>query len=112
LACALLDEGLEPGDRVCMHWWNAVEPVLLSFACFKAGLIVVPVNLRLKASEAAHIFRHSGAKVCFSEPSLAAAKARAVQMSVAIYQLTNDFPREDGSLRLPCGSKDCGSPLS
>ena len=72
LACALLDEGLQPGDRVCVHWWNAVEPVLLYFACFKAGLIVVPVNLRLKASEAAHIFRHSGAKVCFSEPSLAA----------------------------------------
>lgn len=71
LACALLDEGLAPGDRVAVHWCNAVQPVLLYFACFKAGLIAVPVNLRLKASEAEHIFRHSGAKVCFSHPELA-----------------------------------------
>jgi long-chain acyl-CoA synthetase len=71
LACALLDEGLQPGDRVAVHWSNAVQPVLLYFACFKAGLIAVPVNLRLTASEAEHIFRHSGAKVCFSQPELA-----------------------------------------
>ena len=39
----LLGQGLEPGDRVAIHWQNAVETVNLYFACFKAGLIAVPV---------------------------------------------------------------------
>jgi long-chain acyl-CoA synthetase len=42
LARSLLREGLEPGDRVAIHWANSVETVQLYFACFKAGLIAVP----------------------------------------------------------------------
>ena len=51
----------------------------LYFACFKAGLIAVPVNNRLKAPEIAYILGHSGAKLCFSQPELApfAVEARA-----------------------------------
>src|SRR5215472_8746525 len=71
LARWLLDQGLEPGDRVAIHWQNAVETVNLYFACFKAGLIAVPVNNRLKAPEIAYIFGHSKAKLCFSQPELA-----------------------------------------
>src|SRR5215813_10793830 len=67
----LLDQGLEPGDRVAIHWQNSVETVNLYFACFKAGLIAVPVNNRLKAPEIAYILGHSGAKLCFSQPELA-----------------------------------------
>lgn len=79
LARWLLGQGLEPGDRVAIHWQNAVETVNLYFACFKAGLIAVPVNNRLKAPEIAYILGHSGAKLCFSQPELApfAVEARA-----------------------------------
>jgi long-chain acyl-CoA synthetase len=34
--------------------------------------VAVPVNLRLKAAEIAYIFEHSVARICFSEPALAA----------------------------------------
>jgi long-chain acyl-CoA synthetase len=44
LARWLLHQGLEPGDRVAIHWCNSVEVVNLYFACFKTGLIAVPVN--------------------------------------------------------------------
>ncbi len=71
LARWLLQQGLEPGDRVAIHWMNSIETVNLYFACFKAGLIAVPVNNRLKAPEIAYILDHSKAKLCFSQPSLA-----------------------------------------
>lgn len=71
LARRLLAEGLEPGDRVAIHWCNSVEVVNLYFACFKAGLIAVPVNNRLKAPEIAYVLGHSKAKLCFSQPELA-----------------------------------------
>jgi len=71
LARWLLGQGLDTGDRVAIHWSNSVEVVNLYFACFKAGLIAVPVNNRLKAPEIAYILEHSKAKLCFSQPDLA-----------------------------------------
>jgi long-chain acyl-CoA synthetase len=71
LALSLLREGLEIGDRVAIHWCNAAEVVTLFFACFKAGLIAVPLNNRLKAAEIAYILKHSNAKLCFSQSELA-----------------------------------------
>ncbi|MEQ1886125.1 MAG: AMP-binding protein [Bryobacteraceae bacterium] len=71
LARWLLREGLEPGDRVAIHWSNSIETVQLYFACFKAGLIAVPVNNRLKPPEIEYILNHSRAKLCFSQPQLA-----------------------------------------
>jgi long-chain acyl-CoA synthetase len=70
LAHWLLGTGLEPGDRVAIHWSNSLEVVQLYFACFKAGLIAVPLNNRLKAPEIAYILTHSRAKICFSQPTL------------------------------------------
>jgi long-chain acyl-CoA synthetase len=71
LASWLLAQGLTPGDRVAIHWANSVETVTLYFACFKAGLIAVPVNNRLKAPEIAYVLGHSKARLCFSQPELA-----------------------------------------
>ena len=70
LARWLLRAGLESGDRVAIHWSNTLEVVQLYFACFKAGLIAVPLNNRLKAPEIAYILTHSRAKICFSQPTL------------------------------------------
>ena len=73
LAAWFLREGLESGDRVAMQWPNAIEVVQLYFAAFKAGLIAVPVNLRLKPSEVAWVIENSGASLCFAPPALAGA---------------------------------------
>ena len=72
LARDLLDRGLRPGDRVAVHWSNSIETVQLLLAAFRAGLVAVPINLRLKAPEIAYIFQHSSTRICFSEPALAA----------------------------------------
>lgn len=71
LAAWLLEQGLRPGDRVAVQWPNAIEVVQVYFAAFKAGLIAVPINLRLKASEVAWIIENSGARICFAPPALA-----------------------------------------
>src|ERR1700682_1220979 len=71
LARWFLREGLQPGDRVAVHWSNSIEVVTLFFACFKAGLIAVPVNIRMKAPEIAYILMHSKSAMCFSQPELA-----------------------------------------
>src|SRR6516165_5151343 len=72
LARHFLERGLRPGDRIAVHWSNSIETVQLLLAAFRAGLVAVPINLRLKPAEIAYIFEHSGARICFSEPALAA----------------------------------------
>jgi long-chain acyl-CoA synthetase len=51
-------QGCKPGDRVAVHWPNSIEAVKLFFACFKAGMIVVPLNVHMKAHEAAYVLEH------------------------------------------------------
>src|SRR5437868_15447442 len=71
LAQRLLQQGCRPGDRVAIHWANSIEVVTLFFACFKAGLIAVPVNVRMKTPEIAYVLGHSKAVMCFSQPAFA-----------------------------------------
>jgi long-chain acyl-CoA synthetase len=82
LAAWLLDQGLQQGDRAAIHWSNSIEAVQLFFAMFKAGLIAVPVNLRLKAAEISYVLEHSGAALCFSEPALAGHAQQAAHCKV------------------------------
>jgi long-chain acyl-CoA synthetase len=70
LARHLLDRGLRPGDRIAVHWSSSIEAAQLLLASFRAGLIAVPVNVRLKPPEIAYVLEHSGARLCFSEPEL------------------------------------------
>ena len=49
----LLDRGLKPGDRIALHRQNSIELVVLMLAAFRAALIAVPINPRLKAAEIA-----------------------------------------------------------
>jgi acyl-CoA synthetase (AMP-forming)/AMP-acid ligase II len=55
LANGLLGAGLSPGDRICAWLPDSVEYAELYLAAAKAGLVMVPVNARLVAAEAAFI---------------------------------------------------------
>jgi long-chain acyl-CoA synthetase len=59
-------QGCKPGDRVAVHWPNSIEAVKLFFACFKAGMTVVPPNVRMKAHEAAYVLEHRRALMYFA----------------------------------------------
>lgn len=62
LAQALLASGLVPGDRVALWLDNCLEYVDSYLACAKAGLVLVPLNIRLTGSEAQHVLVDSGAR--------------------------------------------------
>lgn len=62
LANHLLDAGLRPGDRVLVVARNCAEWPETVFALAKAGLVAVPVNVRLAAEEAVHVRDDSGAR--------------------------------------------------
>ena len=99
LASRLLQEGLRSGDRVGVHWGNSVDCALLLLACFRAGFIALPVNIRFKAPEIAYVMRHAGAAAWFSQPELAGA-ARAAAAAAEL-----DHPL-DIRTALPDGSTD------
>lgn len=70
LALALRESlGLERDDRVLLCIENCAEFLEVLFACWRAGLTVVPVNTRLHPKEVRFIIEDSGAKVCFASSS-------------------------------------------
>jgi long-chain acyl-CoA synthetase len=70
IAHSLSERRLRGGDRIAILWPNSIELVVLMLGAFRAGLVAVPINPRLKASEIAYVLEHSGARLCYSEPAL------------------------------------------
>src|SRR5512147_540365 len=63
LANALVDSGLQPGDRLAILSKNSIEYMLLYFASSKAGLVTIPLNYRLAPAEWSYILNDADAKV-------------------------------------------------
>jgi acyl-CoA synthetase (AMP-forming)/AMP-acid ligase II len=59
----LLAQGLARGDRVAFCLINSPHILELVYGCFAAGLIVVPINVRLHPREIGYILHNSGARV-------------------------------------------------
>ena len=70
LAAGLLARGLRPGDQVATLTPNRPEHVELFFACAKAGLLVVPLNIRLAAPELAYQIRHAEPALLLAAPGI------------------------------------------
>lgn len=71
VANALLGSGLTAGDRVAI-WMDNDLPYLHSyFACLKAGLLVVQVNVRHTAPEASYQLQNSGASALIFDDTVA-----------------------------------------
>lgn len=71
---------LEPGARVALVMTNSPEYIEALFACWTAGLIVVPINARLHPRELAFILEDSGAGVVLTTRDLATNTAASAQM--------------------------------
>lgn len=70
LANALLGLGLKQGDRFAILAWNRLEWLEIYAAAAKAGLVAVPINFRLVASEIGFILENCGATVVIAEEGL------------------------------------------
>src|SRR6266581_979 len=69
-ACArgLVRLGLEPGDRVGILSLNRVEFVIALLGAMRAGVVPVPVNVKVSADTASYILFDSAARLVFAEP--------------------------------------------
>jgi len=62
---------LARGERVALAMKNCPQYWEVLFACWHAGLTVVPMNAKLHAREFAYIIGNSGARACFATADLA-----------------------------------------
>ena len=60
---ALVEAGVERGDRVAIWCGNCTEWIIAALGLFAAGAVLVPVNTRFKGTEASVILSRSGARV-------------------------------------------------
>ena len=88
LANGLYDLGLRKGDRVGLMLKNCKESLDIYLALIKAGLVRVPINVRLSPPEVAYMLQDSGAKaVIFSAaniPVLEKAKDGLTELGILI----------------------------
>src|SRR5438067_3646128 len=66
LAHALIDAGLQVGDRVAILAKNCLEYPILYYGCAKAGVVPVPLNYRLAPPEWVYILDDAGARALFA----------------------------------------------
>lgn len=70
-AAVLTASGLQQGERVALLMHNSIEFTTLFYGAAKLGLVVVPLNTRLTASELSFILSDSGTKALFFDPEFA-----------------------------------------
>src|SRR5205814_2851846 len=60
--------GCQEGERVAWMSFNSLEGAEIASGLRRAGLVIVPVNYRLRGAEIAYILNDSGAKVAAAGP--------------------------------------------
>jgi long-chain acyl-CoA synthetase len=105
LANWFITQGLQPGERIAIHWSNSPTAVQLYFALFKAGLIAVAVNTRLKSLEIESILARSKARMCFTEPALSLEVERA-GAACQVFSRLPELGATEGTPKLPAVDPD------
>jgi HIP---CoA ligase len=65
-ARALIASGIEAGDRVSIWAPNTTEWAIAALGIYRAGAVLVPLNTRFKAAEAAYILDRADVKLLFT----------------------------------------------
>ncbi len=63
---ALIGSGIDVGDRVAVWAPNSLDWILISFAVYGIGAILIPINTRFKGEEAAEVLRAAEVGVLFT----------------------------------------------
>lgn len=88
LAAGLAAAGLHPGDRVAVLLHNSLAYVETFLATAAAGLVLVPLNVRLRPEDYAHMLADSGSRLLVTEQAL----AERVPAGVDVPVVTADGP--------------------
>jgi acyl-CoA synthetase (AMP-forming)/AMP-acid ligase II len=105
LAAHYLVLGLKPGDRVASLMPNRIALIAHYLACFKAGLVMTPLNYRYTPPEIDHALEVSGARIILAHAEraadIAASKAAALPLGIITYGADkDDAPRFEHLLEI------------
>ena len=89
-AGALAELGIAKGDRVAVWAPNSVDWIVAAFGLLTAGGVLVPVNTRFKAEEAADVVRRSGARAVLVQQGFLGQDFN-VALDVPVIDLKSDF---------------------
>lgn len=89
-AGSFAESGIGKGDRVALWAPNSAEWIVAALGLMTAGGVLVPVNTRFKAEEAADVIRRSGARVLLVQKGFLGADYPAPP-GVPVYDLKSDF---------------------
>ncbi|BBX15686.1 fatty acid--CoA ligase [Mycolicibacterium duvalii] len=89
-AGAFAEFGVAKGDRVALWAPNSAEWIIAAFGLLTAGGVLVPVNTRFKAEEAADIISRSGAKAVLVQQGFLDVDYQAPN-SVPVVDVKSDF---------------------
>ena len=70
VANALLELGIQKGDKVNLHLTNCPEFVVFWFACAKVGAVIMPTNPLSPAGELSYPIQHSESILSVTQPNL------------------------------------------
>ncbi|MGW0324093.1 FadD3 family acyl-CoA ligase [Nocardia sp. NPDC003183] len=89
-AGAFAAAGIERGDRAAIWAPNSAEWIIAAFGLVTAGGVLVPINTRFKAEEAADVVRRSGAKLLLVQQGFLGSDYTGPQ-GVPVIDLKSDF---------------------
>jgi HIP---CoA ligase len=89
-ASAFADLGVDKGDRIAIWAPNSAEWIMAAFGLLTAGGVLVPVNTRFKAEEAADVIGRSGAKAVLVQKGFLGQDYTA-PAGVSVIDLKSDF---------------------
>jgi len=72
LAAAFNDMGLKKGDRIIVDLQNVPQFLIATYAAWKLGILVVPLNPMYKEKEILYFCQDSGARLVFTLDEIAA----------------------------------------
>jgi len=116
LAAGLLEAGLVLGDRVATLTGTSPEHVVVFFACAKAGLILMPLNIRLAQPELAYQLADAEPAVLLCSDEYAETAAALHPRTAGMEELVSDRhkpfsePADDDGLLLVYTSGTTGKP--
>lgn len=89
VARGLIKAGLKPGDRIGILSLNRVEFVMTLLGAMRAGVVPVPVNIKLAADTVAFILQDAGARVVFADGDA----KRLVPAGLRVIEYGGDYER-------------------
>jgi acyl-CoA synthetase (AMP-forming)/AMP-acid ligase II len=89
IARGLVKLGLKPGDRLGILSLNRTEFVVTLLGAMRAGVVPVPVNIKLPADAVAYILQDASARIVFAEQDT----RRLVPAGLRVVEYGEDFER-------------------